>query len=139
MAHDQGCKNSRMLPQVSSPESRSCDCNLQVVEETVADDDVLMIKGCKNSRAVTVLLRGANDYLLDEMDRSLHDAFCIVKRVLESGAVVPGGCRTLWMPPILLRQCRKSHAPAAAAQAVGQPYDNPLLVLSHRQPSCTCI
>ncbi len=105
----------------------------------MADDDVLMIKGCKNSRAVTVLLRGANDYLLDEMDRSLHDAFCIVKRVLESGAVVPGGCRTLWMPPILLRQCRKSHAPAAAAQAVGQPYDNPLLVLSHRQPSCTCI
>jgi hypothetical protein len=38
-----------------------------------------------------VLLRGANDYMLDEMDRSLHDAFCIVKRVLESGEVVPGG------------------------------------------------
>lgn len=37
-----------------------------------------------------VLLRGANDYMLDEMDRSLHDAFCIVKRVLESGEVVPG-------------------------------------------------
>lgn len=66
-------------------------CGLeQVVEETVADDDVLMIKGCKSSRAVTVLLRGANDYLLDEMDRSMHDAFCIVKRVLESGSVVPG-------------------------------------------------
>lgn len=65
---------------------------MQVVEETVADDDVLMIKGCKSSRAVTVLLRGANDYLLDEMDRSLHDAFCIVKRVLESGSVVPGAC-----------------------------------------------
>jgi TCP-1/cpn60 chaperonin family len=63
---------------------------MQVEEETVADDDVLMIKGCKNSRAVTVLLRGANEYLLDEMDRSLHDAFCIVKRVVESGAVVPG-------------------------------------------------
>jgi T-complex protein 1 subunit alpha len=29
--------------------------------------------------------------MLDEMDRSLHDAFCIVKRVLESGSVVPGG------------------------------------------------
>lgn len=63
----------------------------EVVEETVAGDDVLMIKGCKSSRAVTVLLRGANDYLLDEMDRSMHDAFCIVKRVLESGSVVPGG------------------------------------------------
>lgn len=40
---------------------------------------------------MTLLLRGANDYMLDEMDRSLHDALCIVKRVLESGKVVPGG------------------------------------------------
>ncbi|KAL4428049.1 hypothetical protein ABPG75_002138 [Micractinium tetrahymenae] len=63
----------------------------EVVEESVADNDMLMIRGPKNTRAVTVLLRGANDYLLDEMDRSLHDAFCIVKRVLESGEVVPGG------------------------------------------------
>ena len=63
----------------------------EVVEESIADNDMIMVKGCANTRAVTVLLRGANDYLLDEMDRSLHDAFCIVKRVLESGKVVPGG------------------------------------------------
>lgn len=42
-------------------------------------------------RAVTVLLRGANDYMLDEVDRALHDALCIVKRVLENQSVVPGG------------------------------------------------
>lgn len=63
----------------------------EVVEETVAGDDMVMIRGCKNTRAVTVLLRGANDYMLDEMDRSLHDALSIVKRVLESGTVVAGG------------------------------------------------
>ena len=62
----------------------------EVVEDSVADNDMIMIRGPSNTRAVTVLLRGANDYLLDEMDRSLHDAFCIVKRVLESGRVVPG-------------------------------------------------
>ena len=62
----------------------------QVVEETISNDDVLMIRGCQATTATTVLLRGANDYMLDEMDRSLHDAFCIVKRVLESGTVVPG-------------------------------------------------
>ena len=62
----------------------------QVVEETVADDDMIMIRGAANTRAATVLLRGANDYMLDEMDRSLHDAFCVVKRVLESGRVVAG-------------------------------------------------
>jgi len=63
----------------------------EVVEESVADNDMIMVRGCTHGRAATVLLRGANDYLLDEMDRSLHDAFCIVKRVLESGRVVPGG------------------------------------------------
>ena len=40
---------------------------------------------------MTLLLRGANDYMLDEIDRALHDALCIVKRVLETGSVVPGG------------------------------------------------
>ena len=87
----------------------------------MADDDMIMIKGCKNTRAVTVLLRGANDYMLDEMDRSLHDAFCIVKRVLESGKVVPGtvaaGC-CIWCLglkllgltlPFLLVECEVGH------------------------------
>jgi T-complex protein 1 subunit alpha len=54
-----------------------------------------MISGAKTSRAATLLLRGANDMHLDEMDRSLHDALCVVKRVLESGSVVPGGSQFL--------------------------------------------
>lgn len=36
---------------------------------------------------VSLILRGANDYMLDEMDRALHDALCIVKRTLESNTV----------------------------------------------------
>lgn len=45
---------------------------------------------CSLAPRLAVLLRGANDYMLDEMDRSLHDAFCIVKRVLENERVVAG-------------------------------------------------
>jgi len=37
------------------------------------------------------VLRGANDFMCDEMERSVHDALCVVKRVLESKTVVPGG------------------------------------------------
>ncbi|RZR75276.1 hypothetical protein BHM03_00053496 [Ensete ventricosum] len=59
----------------------------EVIEERIADDDVILIKGTKNSSAVS----GANDYMLDEMDRALHDALCIVKRTLESNMVVAGG------------------------------------------------
>ncbi len=65
----------------------------------MADDDMVMIRGSSNGAAVSVLLRGANDYMLDEMDRSLHDAFCVVKRVLESGKVVPGA------PALRLLRC----------------------------------
>lgn len=38
---------------------------------------------------VSLILRGANDHMLDEMDRALHDALCIVKRTLESNTVNP--------------------------------------------------
>ncbi|TQD91206.1 hypothetical protein C1H46_023220 [Malus baccata] len=63
----------------------------EVVEERISDDDVILIKGTKNNSAVSLILRGANDYMLDEMERALHDALSIVKRTLESNTVVPGG------------------------------------------------
>lgn len=63
----------------------------EVVEERIADDAVIMIKGTKTTSAVSLILRGANDYMLDEMDRALHDALSIVKRTLESNTVVAGG------------------------------------------------
>lgn len=80
----------------------------EVVEERVADDAMMMIKGCKSTKAVTLLLRGANDYMLDEMDRSLHDSLCVVKRVLESGRVVPG--RGAQHQPCFSRVCGMSCA-----------------------------
>jgi len=63
----------------------------EVVEEKVGDRDILFIKGCATTRAQTIILRGANDFMLDEIERSLHDSLCIVRRTLESGRVVPGG------------------------------------------------
>ena len=41
--------------------------------------------------AASIILRGANDFMVDEMERSMHDSLCVVKRVLESNMVVPGG------------------------------------------------
>ncbi len=62
-----------------------------VTEEKVGDGELIYVKGCKTTRAQTIVLRGANDYFLDEVDRSMHDAMCIVQRTLESNTVVPGG------------------------------------------------
>ncbi|KAF7108048.1 hypothetical protein CFC21_108596 [Triticum aestivum] len=63
----------------------------EVVEERISDDEIILVKGTKNTSAVSIILRGANDFMLDEIERSLHDALCIVKRTLESNTVVAGG------------------------------------------------
>lgn len=44
-----------------------------------------------NRAAASIILRGPNDFYCDEMERSIHDALCVVKRVLESKKVVAGG------------------------------------------------
>ncbi|GLB35382.1 putative assists the folding of proteins upon ATP hydrolysis [Lyophyllum shimeji] len=63
----------------------------EVVQERVSDDELILIKGTKVVSSSSIILRGANDYMLDEMERALHDTLSIIKRTLESGAVVPGG------------------------------------------------
>lgn len=45
----------------------------------------------KNAKACTILLRGANEFQLEEIERSIHDSLCVIKRTLESGFVVAGG------------------------------------------------
>jgi len=66
----------------------------EVSEERVGDNDYIFIKGCKDHKSQTILLRGANEFMLDEVERSLHDALCSVKRVYESKTCVVGGGAT---------------------------------------------
>jgi len=65
-----------------------CD---SVREVRIGDGEMLYVYGCKGHGASTIVLRGANEYMLDEMDRALHDSLCVVKRMLESNTLVPGG------------------------------------------------
>ena len=62
-----------------------------VSEERVGDGELLYFRGCKSSASMTVVLRGANDFMLEEMDRSLHDSLCVIKRIIESNSLVAGG------------------------------------------------
>ncbi|TID29937.1 hypothetical protein CANINC_001448 [Pichia inconspicua] len=63
----------------------------EVCQERFSDDECILIKRPKKHSAASIILRGPNDYTLDEMERSIHDSLCVVKRTLESGQVVPGG------------------------------------------------
>nr|CAG8519903.1 6338_t:CDS:2 [Entrophospora candida] len=63
----------------------------EVLQERISDDECILIKGTKAQTSSSIILRGANDYMLDEMERALHDSLSVVKRTLESNSVVPGG------------------------------------------------
>ncbi|KAJ1529873.1 hypothetical protein ONE63_006605 [Megalurothrips usitatus] len=63
----------------------------EVVQDLICDDELILIKGPKARTASSIILRGPNDFYCDEMERSIHDSLCVVKRVLESKSVVAGG------------------------------------------------
>jgi chaperonin GroEL (HSP60 family) len=62
-----------------------------VEERKVGNDKMIFVEGCPNPKAVTILLRGANDMVLDEAERSLNDALHVLRNVLRKPMIVPGG------------------------------------------------
>jgi chaperonin GroEL (HSP60 family) len=62
-----------------------------VEERKVEEDKWVFVEGCKNPKAVTLLIRGGTQRIVDEAERSLHDAIMVTKDVLENPAVVAGG------------------------------------------------
>ncbi|KAK0671619.1 putative T-complex protein 1 subunit alpha [Cercophora samala] len=63
----------------------------EVSQERISDDECILVKGTKVHSSASIILRGPNEFTLDEMERSVHDSLCAVKRTLESGSLVPGG------------------------------------------------
>ncbi len=64
----------------------------QLVEERkVADDKMTFVEGARNPKAVTILIRGGSERLVDEAERSIHDALCVVRDVVLDPRVVGGG------------------------------------------------
>jgi chaperonin GroEL (HSP60 family) len=62
-----------------------------VEERKVEEDKWVFVEGCKNPKAVTILLRGGTQRIVDEGERSLHDALMVTKDVIEKPAIVAGG------------------------------------------------
>ena len=62
-----------------------------VQQKKVESDKWVFIEGCKNPRSVTVLIRGGSQRVVDEVDRSIHDALMVVKDVVEKPLIVAGG------------------------------------------------
>lgn len=65
-----------------------------VEERKIADDRMTFVTGCKNPKAVSILIRGGTEHVVDEIDRSLNDAISVVAVAIEDGKLVTGGGST---------------------------------------------
>ncbi len=65
-----------------------------VEERKVSDDKMTFVEGCKNPKAVSILVRGGTERVVDEAERAIHDALCVVRDVVVEPFVVAGGGST---------------------------------------------
>ncbi len=64
----------------------------EIVEERkIEDDKWVFVEGCKNPKSVTLLLRAGSQRVVDEVERSVHDALMVVKDVILKPQIVAGG------------------------------------------------
>jgi archaeal chaperonin len=88
LAKATGARIISNLEDLSSKDLGAADL---VEERKVETDKWVFIEGCKNPKAVTILIRGGSQRVVDEAERSLHDALSVTKDVLEKPAIVAGG------------------------------------------------
>ncbi len=62
-----------------------------VEEVKIGEDKVVYVRDCKNPKAVTIVIRGGTEHVVDEAERALNDALCVVRDVIEDQKIVPGG------------------------------------------------
>lgn len=65
-------------------------CDL-IEEMMIGEDKVIRFSGCKKDEACTIVLRGASQHIIDEAERSLHDALCVLVSTIKNTRVVYGG------------------------------------------------
>ncbi len=64
----------------------------EIVEERkIEEDRWVFVEGCKHPKSVTILLRGGSQRVVDEVERSVHDALMVIKDVMEDPSIVAGG------------------------------------------------
>ena len=63
----------------------------KVEERKIGDDKMTFITDCKNAKAVSILVRGGTEHVVDEIERGLHDALSVIAVAMEDGKMTSGG------------------------------------------------
>lgn len=80
----------------------------RIEEILIGEDKLIKFSGTKKGEACTVVLRGASTHILDEAERSLHDALCVLTDTVKSTKVVYGGGHTEMKMSIACDQLAKT-------------------------------
>ena len=57
----------------------------------IGEDKLIKFSGCRQGESCSIILRGSSSHLLDEAERSLHDALCVLVKTVEDRQVILGG------------------------------------------------
>merc|ERR1711871_1231698 len=82
-------------------------CDL-IEEVMIGEDKLVRFSGCPNSQASSIVIRGANEHVVDEAHRSLHDALCVLSQTVKASAVLPGGGATEMMMAQAVEEASKT-------------------------------
>lgn len=81
----------KILASVKEISSSSLGEAKLIEESKIGDDKLIYIRDAKNPMTVTIVLRGGTEHVVDEAERSLHDALCVIRDAIEDGKIVAGG------------------------------------------------
>jgi len=91
------------------------ECKL-IDEIVIGEDKLIRFSGCKTGTACSIILRGASSHLLEEAERSLHDALCVLtETVKETRTICGGGCMEMLMANAIDKQVPSIDGKAALA------------------------
>ncbi len=82
---------AEILSTFDNPDSTKLGSCGTIEEIIIGEDKVISFKNCQEGRASTIVLRGASTHLLDEAERSLHDALCVLVQTIKNKRVIYGG------------------------------------------------
>lgn len=82
---------AKVITSVKELEKADLGSSKTVEEVKIGGDEMIFVRGCKNPKAVSFLIRGGTEHVIDEIERAVNDALGGISAAVEIGAIVPGG------------------------------------------------
>ncbi len=82
---------ARIISNIDDIEADDLGFAGSVAQKDIAGDERIFVEDVEDARAVTMILRGGTEHVVDEVERAIEDSLGVVAATLEDGKVLPGG------------------------------------------------